>query len=784
MSEEGAAKRPRRRLGAWRRARRLRAARRARAGSALRASRVKRRIVAWALMFGLLCGFFDVALPLEDTLRAARSALRLHPADQCVVVVTVDDRTLNELGVRDTPRSTDAKVLDTLFELGAKRVLFDRAYADASTPAEDAAFAEALIRHRPRVSLGAIAEFAQADGTAEPILPNPIFRPHARMVTFRGWQGPFGLSTRFPIEESIEGERVQSLSAALAGVNAGPERYRVDFSIDHQTIPTIRYIDVLRRDVPRGVVEGRDVLVAPSSRMFNDYHPVPFRARTIGAKLHVLGAETLKNGRPIDLKWYPAYALAALLAAWQLRRRRPSKRTLAFALSILLAAPIALDARNVNVDVVPAMLTLTIAWFRLGRHAKATYRGDTELQRIETVEGSRVAPDMDVVALKIRNFATISANLTPGEVDELLSKAQAMVRTADPTAEVAFEKDTFVWMRPRVSPAELENHARGLHALFRTSIAIGTHAPDVASSIGIDAIHELALRERIENAIQCAEDAAHDNRIFMVSEAALAEERAWRLQILSEFEQAIANGEVDVVFQPKVSLATEGIVGAEALLRWQHPVRGKIDPSTVIASAEEHNRVDMITRFVIGRAIEQARDAVTVDPGFKLSVNISALDLRDPLFVAGVQDLISRHRFPHRNLVLEITETAPIENDATVADTMATLRRLGIGLSVDDFGIGHASLHYLRQIPASEVKIDRSFVEGMEHSAEDRALVRTAIDMIHSLGRTAVAEGVENRATVELLREMSCDTAQGYYYYRPMTMEALVTRLRRGAIAA
>ncbi|MGX7952405.1 EAL domain-containing protein [Tsuneonella sp. HG249] len=749
-----------------------------------RAPTARRRIVLWALAIGLLSGFFDLPLPVEDSLRAARSGLRLHAADQSVLVVTVDDRTLNAVGARDTRRDDDARFLDTLFELGARRVFFDRAYADESVPRQDFAFVEALKRHKPYVYLGALAEFQQPDGTTEPILPNPIFRPHANMVSIKGWKGPFGLSTRFPARTEVLGKSIPSLSAELAGVDSDLERYRVDFSIDYKTIPTASYIDVLRRNVSVDAISGRDIVVAPSSRINNDYHPVPYRQNTLGAFLHVLGAETLKNGRPVDLRWYPAFALAALIAGLQLRRRQPSRVVMGLTFAALLTVPLGLDMLSVNMDVMPALIALSITWFRLQRFAKDTYRGATGLQRIETMQAAGTAPEMDVVALKIRNFATISANLSPEEVEELLIKAQAMLRAADPVAEVAFEKDTFVWMRPKVSSAELENHARGLHALFRTSITIGSHAPDVASSIGIDAIHELALRERIENAIQCAEDAAHSSRIFMVSEPALAEERAWRLQILSELENAIRNDEADVAFQPKVALATEAIVGAEALLRWTHPVRGPIDPAAVIASAEEHNRVDMITQFVLNRALREARRAVAVDPSFKVAVNISALDLRDPSFANQVETLLTRHRFSAGNLVLEITETAPIENDAIAAVTLAALKRLGVRLSVDDFGIGHASLHYLRQIPADEVKIDRSFVVGMESSPEDRALVRTAIDMIHSLGRSAVAEGVENKATVELLREMGCDTAQGYFYYRPITMETLVPRLRKGSIAA
>ncbi|ANY20529.1 Phytochrome-like protein cph2 [Tsuneonella dongtanensis] len=744
----------------------------------------RRKIAAWAILIGLIAGFFDLPLPIEDTARAIRSAVRMHAADQSVVVVTVDDRSLNELSVNDPLRSDDARFLDRLFELGARRVFFDRAYADLTVESEDRQFRDALDRHKPHVYLGAMADFRQVDGRTVSIVPHPYFRPHASVVSLYGLEGPLGLSTKFPGQSRVHGAIYPSLSVALAGVQPFAGKYRVDFSIDHATVPIVSYIDVLKGRAGRSDFAGRDVVVAPSSRVTQDYHPVPYRAPAPGAVLHVLGAETLRNGIPRDLSWYPAFVLAALVVMWQVSRVRPSRRIMLSTVAILAAGPLALDARNVNVDVVPALMIIGIAWFRLHRLAEATYRGTTGLIRIDTLHAGGTAPEMDVIALKIRNFGTISANLTPEDIDELLIKARAMLRATERNDQFAFDKDTFVWLRPRAPISELENHVLGLHALFRTSITIGSQKPDVASSIGIDTIHDGSLRERTENAIQCAEDAAHLNKIYLISEPVLAADRAWRLQILSELEEALATDHVEVVFQPKVSLVNEAIVGAEALMRWTHPERGPIDPSMVIASAEEHNRVEMITRFVLERAMRDARQAVAIDPAFKVAVNISALDLRDPRFVIGLESIIQANRFPVANLVLEITETAPIENDATVTANLAKLKKLGVRLSVDDFGIGHASLHYLRQIPADEVKIDRSFVTGIETSTEDRALVRTAIDMIHSLGRTAVAEGVENKATVDMLRVMGCDVAQGYFYYRPITMETLVSRLQDGAMAA
>lgn len=741
----------------------------------------RRRIALWAIAIGLLAGAIELFLPIDDSYRAIRAIVREHPADQSTVVVYVDDRSLNELGVNDPLRSDDAKVLDELFRLGAKRVFFDRAYADAGKPDDDAQLVAAMKRHPGKVFIGATS---LVDDAAWTLFPDRIFQDAAEIVSINGKEGAFGLSTHFPTSTTVRGVERPSLSAALAGIDSPGRLYRVDYAIDYRTIPTARYIDILRGRGTPTEFAGNDVVIAPSRRTSSDFHPIPFNTMIPGSLLHVMGAETLKKRIPVELGFLPAFLPICLFVALQARRRQPASRQNKIAFAALALVPFGLDLISVSIDIMPAVFCLGIASVRLARLARETYRGSTGLQNITVLQRSRADDQVDVIALKIRNFATISALLTTDEVEQLLMKAQAMLQATDHSAEFAFDKDTFVWLAARLRQGDLEDHVRGLHALFSTSITVGSQAPDIASSIGVDTDYSAPLRERTENAIQCAEDAAHSGRIFMVAEPRVVEDRVWRLQILSEFESAIRQEDVAVFFQPKVSLATGAIVGAEALIRWSHPTRGPIEPSQVIAIAEEHNRVDMITRFVLNRSIGQARRALAVDPNFRIAINISALDLGNPLFVSQVEHLLMAYRFPAANLVLEITETAPIENDEVIAGVLGGLKRMGVKLSVDDFGIGHASLHYLRRIPADEVKIDRSFVTMMDSSAEDRALVRTSIEMIHSLGRTAVAEGVENQAVVDLLREMGCDAAQGYFFAKAMPMDDLLPRMGEHTIAA
>jgi diguanylate cyclase len=648
---------PARREGIFARARRLFQRSGKQAGEGARQPRnARRRIALWAIAIGLISGVLDAPMPLEDYFRLGRDTLRLRPADGQTVLVMIDDRSLDELGTRDPVRGDDARLLDKMFASGAKRVVFDRALADISTEEEDAKLVAALQRHKGRIFIGSTPKVKTGFSSETQLLTHPRFRNQAPMVSMHGRQRVLGLSWGLPIHSEILGTDVPSISALLAGAEKGEtDIYRPDFSIDFRTIPMFSYVDVLKDRVPASAFSGKDVIIAPANRSAPDLYGIPGRGVIAGAQIHAVGAQTLREGKPINLGWIPPFLIGALFVLFQSRQKIPSRRSAIAVAAFIVAGQVLLELASVHVATLSGLLCLGIGAVRLRNLANSTYRGETGLVKIESFYSSETAPECDVIALKIRNFATISACLSPREIDELLVKAEEMLRSAEGGMQFAFHKDTLVWLRDRIHESDRNGHLRGLHAVFRTSITVGSQAPDMATSIGLDINYAQTLRERTESAIQCAEDAAHHGSVFVISEAEIGEERTWRLQFFSELEKAIRYDDLKVEFQPKVSLRSGKIVGAEALLRWTHPDRGPIEPSQIVAYAEEHNRIEIITSFVLENALRDAARAIAVDPDFTVAVNISALDLRDPAFAKEVGRLLALHRYPPARLMLEIT---------------------------------------------------------------------------------------------------------------------------------
>ena len=240
------------------------------------------------------------------------------------------------------------------------------------------------------------------------------------------------------------------------------------------------------------------------------------------------------------------------------------------------------------------------------------------------------------------------------------------------------------------------------------------------------------------------------------------------LELASELSDAIADGQLELRYQPIAEARGGTIIGVEALVRWAHPTRGLLAPDVFIPLAEQSGRMRDLTRWVIDAALERAREWRNDGHVLRISVNVSVQDLLDVAFPDEVAAALARHGVDPSLLVLEVTETSIMSDPVRISDVLGRLGELGVGLSLDDFGTGYSSLVHLKTLPVSEVKIDRGFVSGMRAGATDREIVRAAIMLARNLGLSAVAEGVEDQETWQALRDLGCTLIQGYHLARPL----------------
>lgn len=256
-----------------------------------------------------------------------------------------------------------------------------------------------------------------------------------------------------------------------------------------------------------------------------------------------------------------------------------------------------------------------------------------------------------------------------------------------------------------------------------------------------------------------------------------------RLTLVTDLRHAIAAGTLDVFFQPKVTVRDGRTIGVEALLRWDHPDRGRIPPGVFVPVAEHTGLIGPLTDLVLERALRQAR--VWVDSGHCLTVavNISGRTIRDKAFPEHLRSLLARVGVSPEILVLEIAESVLLVEPERTVHMLDRLSAMGVGLSIDDLGTGNSSLALLRRLPADEMKVDHSFIRQITSSTDEAAVVGTIIQLGHRLGKRVVAEGVEDEASWDVLRRLGCDLAQGYWICRP-DPAALITTWLGGARGA
>ena len=224
-------------------------------------------------------------------------------------------------------------------------------------------------------------------------------------------------------------------------------------------------------------------------------------------------------------------------------------------------------------------------------------------------------------------------------------------------------------------------------------------------------------------------------------------------------------------------LATGQIIGVEALARWTHPDKGPISPTEFIGAAEQHDRIERLTDYILDQAVAAAGSGYRQGRQLSLAVNLSARLLTDQDLPNRVSKCLARHGLPPSLLTLELTETAALAGSGQDIEMLNRLRDLGIKISIDDYGTGLSTLDYLKKVPASEIKIDQSFIKSLRDHRSDRVMVQSTIALAHSLGRIVVAEGVEDRETLELLTSMGCDVAQGFIIGRATSFRSVIKRL-------
>jgi diguanylate cyclase (GGDEF)-like protein len=391
-----------------------------------------------------------------------------------------------------------------------------------------------------------------------------------------------------------------------------------------------------------------------------------------------------------------------------------------------------------------------------------------------------------VVAFDLDRFKVVNDSLGHAAGDELLRHVTQQIgrvlRRSDTLARMG--GDEFVALLPGVATrSEASNVLAKVQASLGETVELNGVDIHIASSVGVafypgDATDPVTLLKHADVAMYFAKRQGRNNLQFYAEGMGVVDRE--RLALENDLRTAIPNGELVVFYQPKVDTGSGRITGAEALIRWRHPVRGLVPPSTLIPIAEETGLIVAIGDWVLREACRQLR--AWHDMGMThltIAVNLSAEQFTQPDLVGRVKDALRDAGLPARCLELELTESSVMRDTERSVRLLGEIAALGVRISVDDFGTGYSSLSYLRRLPLHTLKIDRSFIRDIEHSREDAEIVRAIVSLAHSLDLGVTAEGVETGGQHDFVQRLGCEEFQGFLCSEPVPPAEFLAAIKR-----
>ena len=733
-----------------------------------------------AALCGLLALWSGAGEGLERQLREVRDGIRSHPASGQVHIVEIDSASLRQIARWPFPRRHHGALVDRLREAGVRSVGFDVDFSSPSNPVDDAAFAAALERAAGTTYLATLSQTLSSESSQMvDNIPIDALRDHAFLASVNVVPDADGQVRSMLLGVETGGVPRPALAAMIAERGSTIEgSFAIDYAIDPATIPRHSYADILAGRVPADQLRGKRILVGATAVEMGDRYGAPRHGVIPGVVIQALAAETLMAGPPPALAssgWALGLALLVILLATVGTRRWMGPALFAAGALAVLALPLAGELWfATSFPVAPALAALAagaalasalqvLAMLR----RRARFDHETGMPNLAALAALPEAARGIVVVARIDRFAALAAGLGPAATVNLIHRLADRLGFGQERPIYRLDEAHLGWVETDGERGAVEQRLEALAALMRSPVDCG-RLVDVSLAFGIASQDGAGARQQAANASLAAERAAAQGARFAWFEAGASEETDWHLSLLGELDAAMANGEVWNAYQPKYDLATGRIAGAEALVRWAHPERGPIGPDRFIPLVEAHDRARDLTLHVLTRALSDAASWHAAGLELGVAVNVSATLLLDASFAMLLEREIQVAGLPACFLTLEVTESAAMRDSDRAIAALESWRRLGVNISIDDYGTGQSSLSYLQTLPATELKIDMSFVRTIAGDARNAIMVRSTIALAHELGMKVVAEGVEDAECLACLAEMGCDTAQGWHIGKPM----------------
>ncbi|AMO71776.1 EAL domain-containing protein [Sphingorhabdus sp. M41] len=755
--------------------------------SSIRAIAFNLAFLPWilALAAGLALVSADFGNDVEERLSNLRANVLEKPASGQVVIVEIDAISLQQLDRWPWPRAYYAKAVDKLNEAGATQIAFDIDFSSRSTETDDQILADAFEKSDATIILPTFRQRGSTDrGEFVESLPNTLFRQNAFLASVNVFPDSRGQLNEYSYGTTTANTTRPSLASMVAQArgNIG-QKFAIDQSIDPNTIPRLSFAELMGSTDLSPKLRGKTALIGATAIELGDRYSTSRFGVVPGVVIQAMASETLIQRTNLhDLGKFPALIFSAILMLACTASRRISSPGL---IGIAFSAIIALVALLLLIEYlsfftfsnVPAFFFLTV--FMLSQKLLTTTTALKTSQYVSEISGlPNEAALLKILATKGSGYIATARLADFRELLVLTSRESRSVLFQNIASRLNFlardeciyhvDSDMVAWIVRHEYTDDIPGHFDTATALLQAPVMAGDTKIKIDATFGIsgDSLDKskIASEKALANGTKWSwHDSEFDHAIGQ------------KHNLLMELDQAIEDGNLGVVYQPKWDLLANRLDGAEALVRWDHPDRGTISPAIFIPLLEKAGRIDGLTFHVLQRALDDLTKWGERRPGLTCSVNISAKLLGDKAFVHRAIVMVEEADVDNVQIVFEVTETATLADPERSALALKLIQNAGIRVSIDDYGTGQSTMSYLQRLPVSEIKLDQSFVKTMTTDSANRVMVKSTIKMAHALGYKIVAEGIEDQPCLELLTRYGCDIGQGWHISKPVTPEVFET---------
>lgn len=743
------------------------------------------------IVTALFTAFASVS-PVERAARNISDTVNSKPASGQIHLIEIDAKSLQKLEKWPWPRSYHAQLVNRLTEAGVAQIVFDVDFSSRSDAAEDAVFAEAIARSQGKVVLPTFRQAASSDVTEEEVesLPIESLRENAILGSVNVRPDKNGHVNSYPYGIVTDHTPRPSIAAILADQDGSLNTtFKIDQSIEIDTIPKHSFVDILNREFDKNELKNKKVIVGATAIEIGDRYPTNRFGVVPGVVIQTMAAETLLAGTALpQLGPWPLIILCFMMLSFCIANFDKKPIALgaftASTLAILLVIPtLSRRLKYAELDIIPAIMMVAI--FFASRFVFSLYNkisvangldADTGLPNFATWKSHKLGSGLNtVVVAEISNFKEITSTLDDSNVINFVQNVAVRLGLSTAQNQIfRINREQFCWSVNSASKDEVENMLNAAAHLFTAPIIIGTRQLKATIAFGAVIGRSTKASDLSGKAALASKKASATGVRTLWHNKNMAEINDESVFIASEFADALATGQISVVYQPKFSVKANRVTGAEALIRWSHPVRGSISPSVFVPVLEKENLMKDLTLFVLREIAEETPKWNCGPASFGCAINVSATLLMNSDFAKEAVKIIKNSGIDPRTITIELTESAALSSMVHAEKILRRLKEFGFSLSIDDYGTGQSTLSYLRKFHADEIKIDKSFVRTINTEQANMIMVKSTIEMARELGVSVVAEGVEESAVYTCLVSLGCDVIQGWYIGKPISSHSFI----------